>query len=383
MQIDKNSWSKSKFCDVIESITNRIDSPSEAGVERYVGLEHLDPGSMTVNRWGTPDQVEATKLLFEKGDVIFGRRRAYQRKVSMADFRGICSAHALVLRAKPGLIDPSFLPVFLSSDTFLNLAIKISVGSLSPTVNWKTLATQEFLFPPLDQQREIASTFWELSTLLNSLKEISVDLAAMKSLVFTECVDRVKTPSTITSLSKVADLVIGRTPSKSDKSYWTSSQAYPFCTIADMTDNQVSGTKLGVTKKALDEGKAKLVKAGTLMMSFKLTVGRLAYAKVDLCPNEAIVAIKPDNKLIRLDFLELTLAHSEFSKNSNRAVMGFTLNSQSLNKIEIVCPDLEMQEQIMSKMLPIDTALRAIDNEIQATSALIEKLSRVFFGGES
>jgi type I restriction enzyme S subunit len=383
MQIDKNSWSKSKFCDVIESITNRIDSPSEAGVERYVGLEHLDPGSMTVNRWGTPDQVEAAKLLFEKGDVIFGRRRAYQRKVSMADFRGICSAHALVLRAKPGLIDPSFLPVFLSSDTFLNLAIKISVGSLSPTVNWKTLATQEFLFPPLDQQREIASTFWELSTLLNSLKEISVDLAAMKSLVFTECVDGVKTPSTITSLSKVADLVIGRTPSKSDKSYWTSSQAYPFCTIADMTDNQVSGTKLGVTKKALDEGKAKLVKAGTLMMSFKLTVGRLAYAKVDLCPNEAIVAIKPDNKLIGLDFLELTLAHSEFSKNSNRAVMGFTLNSQSLNKIEIVCPDLEMQEQIMSKMLPIDTALRVIDNEIQATSALIEKLSRVFFGGES
>lgn len=383
MQIDKDSWKKSKFSDVIESITNRIDSPSAAGVERYVGLEHLDPGSMTVNRWGTPDQVEATKLLFEKGDVIFGRRRAYQRKVSMADFRGICSAHALVLRAKPGLIDPSFLPVFLSSDTFLNLAIKISVGSLSPTVNWKTLATQEFLFPPLDQQKEIASTFWELSKLLNSLKELSVDLATLKSLVFTECVANAKNPSTITSLSKVADLVIGRTPSKRDKSYWTSSQDYPFCTIADMIDDQVSRTKIGVTQKSLDEGKAKLVKAGTLMMSFKLTVGRLAYAKVDLCPNEAIVAIYPDSKLIRLDFLELTLAHSEFSKNSNRAVMGFTLNSQSLNKIEIVCPGLEKQEQIMSRILPIETSLRAIENEIQTTTNLIEKLNRVFFGGES
>lgn len=383
MRIDKDSWKKSKFSDVIESVTNRIDAPSEAGVERYVGLEHLDPGSMTVNRWGTPDQVEATKLLFEKGDVIFGRRRAYQRKVSMADFRGICSAHALVLRAKPGLIDPSFLPVFLSSDTFLNLAIKISVGSLSPTVNWKTLATQEFLFPPLDQQQEIASTFWELSKLLNSLKELSVDLATLKSLVFTECVANSKNPSTITRLSKVADLVIGRTPSKSDKSYWTSSQDYPFCTIADMIDGQVSRTKIGVTQKSLDEGKAKLVKAGTLMMSFKLTVGRLAYAKVNLCPNEAIVAIYPDSELIRLDFLELTLAHSEFSKNSNRAVMGFTLNSQSLNKIEIVCPHLEMQEQIMSKILPIEESIRVIENEIQTTTNLIEKLNRVFFGGES
>lgn len=174
--IDKSNWKKLKFGTAIESITNRIDNPSEAGVDRYVGLEHLDPGSMTINRWGTPDQVEATKLLFKQGDVVFGRRRAYQKKVSMADFDGICSAHALVLRSKNGIIDPLFLPVFLSSDTFLERAIKISVGSLSPTVNWKSLATQEFLFPPIDQQIEISKLFWSIEKSIESKKNLASNL---------------------------------------------------------------------------------------------------------------------------------------------------------------------------------------------------------------
>lgn len=177
LSIDKSEWPKLKFGSVIDSITNRIDNPSEAGVDRYVGLEHLDPGSMSISRWGTPDQVEATKLLFQKGDVIFGRRRAYQKKVSMASFSGICSAHALVLRAKSGLIDPLFLPVFLSSEVFLDRAIKISVGSLSPTVNWKTLSTQEFALPPIDIQKEIAKLFWSIESQLETNEKLAEQLS--------------------------------------------------------------------------------------------------------------------------------------------------------------------------------------------------------------
>lgn len=168
LNLDRSTWTRVKFGDVIESVTDRVDDPSKAGVDRYVGLEHLDPGSMTVNRWGTPDQVEAQKLRFVPGDVIFGRRRAYQKKVARADFEGICSAHALVLRAKPGKVDPDFLPVFLSSDVFLDRAVKISVGSLSPTVNWKTLAVQEFDLPPLDEQKRIAQLMWAVEDAITS-----------------------------------------------------------------------------------------------------------------------------------------------------------------------------------------------------------------------
>jgi restriction endonuclease S subunit len=115
----------------------------------------LDPDSIEITRWGTPEDVSATKLRFYPGDVIYGRRRAYQKKLGVARFEGICSAHALVLRARSESCLPGFLPYFLHSDQFHNRALEISVGSLSPTINWSTLKHQVFELPSLDEQERI------------------------------------------------------------------------------------------------------------------------------------------------------------------------------------------------------------------------------------
>lgn len=152
----KPGWQRVKFAQLAECVNDRVDDPSKAGVDRYVGLEHLDPESLSIRRWGTPDEVESTKLRFRPGDIIFGKRRAYQRKLAVADFDGICSAHAMVLRAKSDVVLPEFLPFLMQSDTFMERAVAISVGSLSPTINWKTLAAEEFALPPMEEQRRIA-----------------------------------------------------------------------------------------------------------------------------------------------------------------------------------------------------------------------------------
>jgi type I restriction enzyme, S subunit len=155
---DKNlrpGWKLWRFDQMATNVNVRIDNPSESGMEHYVGLEHLDSDSLKIRRWGSPDDVEATKLMFKKGDIIFGRRRAYQRKLGVAEFDGICSAHAMVLRAKPDVVLPEFLPFFMQSDLFMKRAIEISVGSLSPTINWKTMAVQEFSLPPTDEQKRL------------------------------------------------------------------------------------------------------------------------------------------------------------------------------------------------------------------------------------
>jgi hypothetical protein len=129
------AWKRLKFGEVAECVTDRVDDPKSAGVDRYVGLEHLDPESLAIRRWGTPNDVESTKLRFKPGDIIFGKRRAYQRKLAVADFDGICSAHAMVLRANPKTVLPEFLPFFMQSDLFMERAVTISVGSLSPTIS--------------------------------------------------------------------------------------------------------------------------------------------------------------------------------------------------------------------------------------------------------
>lgn len=170
----KPGWKTWRFDQMATNVNVRIDNPSESGMEHYVGLEHLDADSLKIRRWGSPDDVEATKLMFKKGDIIFGRRRAYQRKLGVAEFDGICSAHAMVLRAKPEVALPEFMPFFMQSDLFMNRAVEISVGSLSPTINWKTMAAQEFALPSLVEQRRLVDLLENLHTTIESYSDLAI-----------------------------------------------------------------------------------------------------------------------------------------------------------------------------------------------------------------
>lgn len=177
LMVEANSdWTLRRFDQIASNITNRVDDPSEAGVDYYVGLEHLDTDSLRIRRWGSPEDVSATKLLFEPGDVVFGRRRAYQRKLGVAEFWGIASAHSLVLRANSDVVLPEFLPFFIQSDMFMERAQQISVGSLSPTVNWKTLARQTFSLPSVEMQRDLMPTLEASLDLCQTLAD-AVDAA--------------------------------------------------------------------------------------------------------------------------------------------------------------------------------------------------------------
>ena len=208
LNLDKSHWKRVAFGDAIQNVTERIN-PAEADVDRYVGLEHLDPGVMTVQRWDSPDVVEGQKLRFRAGDVIFGRRRAYQKKVALAEFDGICSAHALVLRAREDFVSPEFLPVFLSSDQFLERAIAISVGSLSPTVNWRDLKVQEFDLPPLQEQKRIADLLWAVERHRYALGKQAAELAT----IATETFESVAVPSEVTRLHAWVERIdAGRSP---------------------------------------------------------------------------------------------------------------------------------------------------------------------------
>jgi type I restriction enzyme S subunit len=170
----KPGWKVWRFEQMATNVNVRIDNPSESGMEHYVGLEHLDPDSLRIRRWGSPSDVEAGKLFFKTGDIIFAKRRAYQRKLGVAEFDGICSAHAMVLRAKPEVVLPEFLPFFMQSDLFMNRAVEISVGSLSPTINWKTMAVQEFALPQVEVQRRIVSALLAFDALINAQYELEV-----------------------------------------------------------------------------------------------------------------------------------------------------------------------------------------------------------------
>jgi type I restriction enzyme, S subunit len=153
-------WRKVRFGEVVRNVNVQERSPLESGIERYVGLEHLDPGSLHVNRWGMVAEGTTFTRKFVNGQVLFGKRRAYQRKVAVAEFDGICSGDILVFEANSKVLLPKLLPFIVESDGFFEHALQTSSGSLSPRTRWKDLARYEFPLPPQEEQRRIADILW-------------------------------------------------------------------------------------------------------------------------------------------------------------------------------------------------------------------------------
>lgn len=164
---------KYRFDEIAINSTEK-KKPVEEDKYTYLGLEHLDSGTLKVSRSGADVAPKGEKLIMKKGDVLFGKRRAYQKKVAIAPFDGIFSAHGMVLRPKEDVINKDFFPMFISSDYFLDAAIAISVGSLSPTINWRDLKELEFELPELEEQQQIADILWAINHTIEAYKELLV-----------------------------------------------------------------------------------------------------------------------------------------------------------------------------------------------------------------
>ena len=124
-----------------------------------VGLEHIVPGEMELKKYDLPEENTFTKK-FCKGQVLFGRRRAYQKKATVATFDGICSGDITVIEPIPGMVVPELLPFIVANDRFFDHAIQGSAGSLSPRVKWEHMANYEFELPTLGEQKVLANKLW-------------------------------------------------------------------------------------------------------------------------------------------------------------------------------------------------------------------------------
>ena len=129
------------------------------GNPAVVGLEHLIPGEIRLKEWSEDTNTTFTKA-FHKGQVLFGRRRAYLKKAAVAPVDGICSGDITVISAKQDKILPELLPFVIQNDDFFDFAVGKSAGSLSPRVKWSRLKEYEFNLPSLSQQRKLAKLLW-------------------------------------------------------------------------------------------------------------------------------------------------------------------------------------------------------------------------------
>lgn len=157
-----DGWRWVTFGDVAKQLKEDAD-PDSGELERYVAGEHMDTDDLKIRRWGTIGDGylgPAFHRRFHAGQILYGSRRTYLRKVAVADFDGICANTTFVIEAKPDAIEPDLLPFIMQSEGFSEYSVRNSKGSVNPYVNWKDIASYQFPLPPLDEQRRTAEILW-------------------------------------------------------------------------------------------------------------------------------------------------------------------------------------------------------------------------------
>lgn len=150
-----------------------------------VGLEHITPGEVTLSNWDTDTDNTFTKR-FRKGDMLFGRRRAYLKKAAQAPFDGICSGDITVIRAKEDCLSPELLPFIIQNDNLFEFAVGKSAGSLSPRVKWDNLKNYTFELPPMEEQRKLAEVLWSINDTLQAYQKLLTETDALVQAQFIE-----------------------------------------------------------------------------------------------------------------------------------------------------------------------------------------------------
>lgn len=175
LNLNKSSWKPVKFGDVVTEPKESTRDIVGDGFKHIVGLEHIDTENIHLKRWMEVGGETTFSKVFRKGDVLFGRRRAYLKKAALANFDGVCSGDITVFRTKSNLI-PELLPFIVNNERFFDYAIKHSAGGLSPRVKFKDLANFEFLLPPKEEQKKLAELLWAMDDVIEKEKRLLATL---------------------------------------------------------------------------------------------------------------------------------------------------------------------------------------------------------------
>jgi len=383
----KPGWKVWRFDQMATNVNARIDNPSESGMEHYVGLEHLDADSLKIRRWGTPDDVEATKLMFKKGDIIFGRRRAYQRKLGVAEFDGICSAHAMVLRAKPDVVLPEFLPFFMQSDLFMSRAVEISVGSLSPTINWKTMALQDFALPSIAEQAELVEVLRAAEATIEAQTNAAEIGRVTRSALVEDALAANFDPEVAKPLGTyLTDLSYG---SSSRSSY--EEKGYPILRIPNVLRGRVDYSDLQHLELTDTEYERLALRKGDVLLV--RTNGNPQYVGrsvvIDHLHEKTVYAsylirIRCNESTLRpaflAEFLNAPTTRQRLRGEVKSSAGNYNINIAGIRKQPICAPNVVDQDALLLQLKDLDGAIEALEARVAASKAIKKQLFAEMWG---
>jgi type I restriction enzyme S subunit len=386
---------KVKLGDIARNISENEYKPKEKGLDRCVGLEHLDPGSLKIHRWSPITPEMSFTRRFCKGQILFGKRRAYQKKVALADFDGICSSDILVIEAKKENFVPELMPFIIQDDRFFEFAVGTSSGSLSPRTKWKFLSEYEIWLPPLDEQRRIATTLWAAEDCITNgerfviaaerAKQVLMKVLFSKGIGHTEFQQvtgfgNIPKRWNVHLLSEISSVKTGPFGAQLHQKDYVDA-GWPIITVEHLGDISVLHENLPLIS---DHDKKRLfqyvLNEGDIVFSRVGSIDRnclITYKEVGWLFSGRLLRVRPDKEKVISTYLNSYFNFEPFKQRVRNVAVGGTmpsLNTKLLSDISIPLPPIPEQHQIAAILTRCDETIVSARMNVTTTKALKMKM---------
>jgi len=355
--ISRAGWTRVAFGDVVRLSKARVADPEAAGIERVVGLEHIEPGDLRIRRWGDVADGTTFTTLFKPGQVLFGKRRAYQRKVAVADFEGVCSGDIYVLEPANDRLMPELLPFLCQTDAFFDHAVGTSAGSLSPRTNWTSLASFEFLLPPIQEQARLVEA---LSAVQETADQFKNAIQAGEVLIEAALADAFRKGSKSRPLAEwcrnlITYGIVQAGPDMPD--------GIPYIRVSDMTDvDELSlDGMLRTSPEIAHKYRRSMVKAGDLVIALRGPVGLTHVVPpcldgANLTQGTARISVSEDNSTEYVRWaLRSPLVKHEYSSHAKGSTFA-EISLEALRKLPIPVAPFNEQRAVSERLAAISSA---------------------------
>lgn len=352
-------WRIVKFGDVAKEVKGSTKDPLAEGIERYVGLEHIDTRSLRLSRWGMIEEDNPTfTKKFSAGDILFGRRRAYLKKAAVPDFDGICSGDIIVMTPKGKALLPDMLPFIVQSDQFFDWAVKHSAGGLSPRTKFKSLADFEFPLPPRERQKEMLEVLNKYQSIINLIESLVENGIRTFRIISREILKVVSQRNNekldgkweIKRLEDIATVERGKfTPRPRNNPIYYGGE-YPFVQTGDVKEAFVFLRKHSQTLNNKGLAVSKIFPRDTILITIAANIGEVALTTYDVACTDSVVAIQPKEEIepmwLMFYMMNLQMYLDSIATESAQK----NINLQVLRPLKIAVPPYYEQKELSKKL---------------------------------
>ena len=378
-----------KISDIIEF--NPRETIARKQVCKKVPMEYLQPFTRQISGFEEAPYAGGTK--FRNNDTIMARITPCLENGKTAFVKGFAenevvfgSTEYIVMRAIPGASDPVFIYYLATSPSFREVAIKSMVGSSGrQRVQQDVLENLELVLPDYETQVRVGKVLSAFDDKIELNTQINHNLEEQAKALYDQIWDNYDSGTWSSAKAEdLFDISIGKTPPRKESQWFSENDNdIVWVSIADMGQSGcfISNSSEYLTPDAVSKFNVKRVPAGAILLSFKLTVGRVAITGCELTTNEAIAHFRMEDSTIR-EYLYFYLKHFNYQTMGSTSSIATAVNSKMVKAMRIDIPARETLENFHSTVFPMFEQIKQNQQEIQTLAQLRDTLLPKLMSGE-